>query len=257
MIVGCDIGTSFTKAVLLENGNFVCGTKTHTEANPEKALQKALLDIAAQQEIDINDLGEVVVTGWGQERVSAAYQTETTIKCLAKAAHWDEPSCKTVLYMGAQQSVAIAVSDQGRVLGYQMNDKCASGAGQFLEIIYEALACDFEDSAEIAGAADKKLTMTSQCAVFAESEVVSLVNDGESVANILEAIFDSLARSLTTLGKKVNVKDTVVVGGGVAQNQRIVELLKENLGRQVHVFDPGPDYIAAFGAALSAKGGVS
>ena len=77
------------------------------------------------------------------------------------------------------------------------------------------------------------------------------------MANNLEAIFNSLSKSVTTLGKKVNLKDAVVVGGGVAQNKRIVELLKENLGRQVHVFRPEPDYIAAVGAALSAKGGVS
>ena len=215
MVVGCDIGTSFTKAVLLENGEFVCGAKTRTEANPDQAMQKLLAEISDQQGIGINDFNEVVVTGWGQERISDVYQTETTIKCLTKAALWDEPSCKTVLCMGAQQSVAIAANDQGRVLGYQMNDKCASGAGQFLEIIFEALACDFGDSAVIASLADKKLAMTSQCAVFAESEVVSLVNDGESVANILEAIFDSLARSVTTLSKKVNLKDTVVVGGAL------------------------------------------
>jgi len=257
MILGCDIGTGSTKAVLLEDSEFLCGIKTPTEANPEKALEKVLTAICAQQGIQAEDLDEVVVTGWGQGRIAASHRTETTMKCLARAALWHDPSCRSVLCLGAQQNVALSVNDKGRVVGYRMNDKCASGAGRFLEVIFEALECDLDDSADLARSADKKLTITSQCAVFAESEVVSLVNDGESVANIAEAIFDSLSKSVTTLCKKVKMKDSLVVGGGLAKNQRIVELLNEDLGRKVHVFRPEPDCIAAAGAALSGKGGIS
>ena len=97
--------------------------------------------------------------------------------------------------------------------------------------------------------------MSSQCAVFAESEVVSLVNDGETVANILDAIFRSLVLGIVTLSKRIAIKGDIVIGGGLANNTRIIELVEETLGKEVNVFRPGPSFIAAMGAALSANGG--
>jgi predicted CoA-substrate-specific enzyme activase len=159
--------------------------------------------------------------------------------------------------MGTQQSVAISVNDKGKVLRYMMNDKCASGAGMFLQVILEALGCSVDECAGIAGSADKKLSMSTQCAVFAESEVVSLINDGESPANIVSAILESLSKNLASLCKKVNAKDALVLGGGLANNDKIFELLQGGLRKKLHVFQPEPDLIAAVGAALSANGGAT
>ena len=96
--------------------------------------------------------------------------------------------------------------------------------------------------------------MSSQCAVFAESEVVSLVNDGESPANILEAILRSITKNVATLCKRVRGAEPFVVGGGLAENDRVVELLAEGLGVQPHVFPHAPSVMGAVGAALCAKG---
>ena len=254
MILGCDIGTSVTKAVLFEEGRFLCGLKTGTEANPDKALDKLLGELLRERGLREADLAEIVVTGWGQGKVSLRHKTMATMNCLGRAAVWDVPSCRSVLCLGAQQSVVLSVNERGRVLEYRMNDKCASGAGKFLELIFEALGCEVEESARIAKSADKRVAVTSQCTVFAESEVVSLVNDGESVANITEAILEALSKSVTTLCKKIKVEAEFVIGGGIANNQRVVEQLEEGLGRRLHVFRPQPSFIAAVGAALSAKG---
>ncbi|MBI5064244.1 MAG: hypothetical protein HZB87_12480, partial [Desulfatitalea sp.] len=191
MILGCDIGTSVTKAVLLAGGKCRYITKTPTRANPNQVMELVLAELWGKEGVKERDLKEIVVTGWGQGKVSLPHKTQSTISCLAKAAVWDHPSCRTVLCLGAQESVALSINEKGRVMEYRTNDKCASGAGRFLEIIFEALEISPEESAEIAKAADKNLTMSSQCAVFAESEVVSLVNGGESVANITEAIFQT------------------------------------------------------------------
>ncbi len=257
MVLGCDIGTGFTKAVVLQDGEFVYGTRVETQARPNRAMEQAIENITADKGFKPDDFDDIVVTGWGQGKASAKYKTAATIKCLARAAVWAEPSCRSVLCMGTQQSAALSVNDKGRVLRYMMNDKCASGAGMFLQVILQALGCSVEECAEIAGSADKKLSMSSQCAVFAESEVVSLINDGESVANIVSAILDSLSKNIASLCKKVNAKDALVLGGGLANNERIFELLQGGLRKKLHVFRPEPDLIAAVGAALSSNGGTS
>ncbi len=256
MILGCDIGTSVTKAVLLTGGRCSYITKTPTGANPNKVMELVLAELWGKEGVKERDLKKIVVTGWGQGKVSLPHKIQSTISCLARAATWDLPSCKTVLCLGAHESVVLSVNEKGRVLEYRANDKCASGAGRFLEIIFEALEISAEESAEIAKAADRNLTMSSQCAVFAESEVVSLVNGGESVANITDAIFQTLAKNVVSLSRKIKTKEDFVVGGGLANNRRIVARLQEILQKRLHVFRPEPDFIAAIGAALSGNGGT-
>lgn len=255
MILGCDVGTGYTKAAVLKNGKYLFGAHVPTNANPNQAIENALGVIDKQYGVKINDLEQVVITGWGADIVSMPHETEPMMKCLARAAIWDVPSSKNVLCMGAQQTAMIAFNDKGRVLDYRLNDKCATGAGAFLEIIFQALECDHENSAEIASTADKVIAMSSQCAVFAESEVVSLVNDGESVANILDAIFRSVVSNARTLSKRVKILGDLMICGGMANNSRIVEIAGETLGQKLNVFRPRPDFIAAIGAALSANGG--
>jgi predicted CoA-substrate-specific enzyme activase len=255
MILGCDIGTGFTKAVVLQAGQIVHAARMETRANPSRAMERVLENIATEKNLQPRDFDDIRVTGWGQGKASGKYKTAATINCLAKAAVWAEPSCRSVLCLGTQQSVALSVNQEGRVLRYMLNDKCASGAGKFLEVILEALGCPVEDSAKIARFSDKKIAMSNQCAVFAESEVVSLINDGESVADIVEAILDSLTKNIASLCKKVNAKEPLIVGGGLARNERIRELLQGALRRKLHVFQPEPDLIAAVGAALLASGG--
>ena len=237
-------------------GRIAYGRQMQVHRNPNKVMELVLAELWGKEGVKERDLKEIVVTGWGQGKVSLPHKVQSTISCLARAAAWDLSSCRTVLCLGAQESVVLSVNEKGRVLEYRMNDKCASGAGRFLEIIFEALEISAEESAEIAKAADKSLTMSSQCAVFAESEVVSLVNGGESVANITDAIFQTLAKNVASLSKKIKTKEDFVVGGGLANNRRIVTALQEILQKRLHVFRPEPDYIAAIGAALSGNGGA-
>ena len=257
MVLGCDIGTSFTKAVLFEDGKYLCEASVPTEANPNGALQRVIEKICPIGDIEENAVDEIVATGWGQSKLSRPHTDRKLINCLAKAAVWAEPTCRSVLCLGAQQSVALSVNPKGRVIEYQTSDKCASGAGKFIEIIVEALGCSVEETATIASSAEKQLTMSSQCAVFAESEVVSLINDGESVANILEAIFQSLSKNFSTLYKRIRGRDALILCGGMANNQRVLDLLRESLPAEPRLFAPDPSYIAAVGAALSGNGGAS
>jgi len=255
MILGCDIGTALTKAVILNGDEVSHKVTVATNANPDDALNRVRVAFESDAGLTSSDIKQTVITGWGQQKVSSAHTDANHMNCLAKAAVWSEPAARSVLCLGAQQGVALSVGPNSRVLEYRVSDKCASGAGKFMDIITEALGCSVADTAALAAQSTQKLKMSSQCAVFAESEVVSLVNDGEPVPDIIEAIIHSLVKNVITLCKRVRVKDVMVVGGGLMNNERILEILGDSLKSKPVVFAHGPDYMAAVGAALSAKGG--
>ena len=139
MILGCDIGTSATKAVLLTDGSVRPISRLPTGANPDMAMELVLAELWEKAHVRERDLREIVVTGWGQDRVTLPHKTQGTVSALARGAVWSLPSCRTILCLGAQESVVLSVNEKGRVMEYRANDKCASGAGRFLEIIFEAL----------------------------------------------------------------------------------------------------------------------
>ena len=255
MILGCDIGTALTKAVILAGDQIKYKVTVATNANPEDALNRVRAAFESEAGITGDDIEETVITGWGQQKVRSAHLDANHMNCLAKAAVWTEPAARSVLSLGAQQGVAISVGPNSRVLEYRVSDKCASGAGKFMDIITEALGCSVDETAALAAQSTKNLKMSSQCAVFAESEVVSLVNDGESVPDIVEDIIQSLVKNVITLCRRVRVKDVMVVGGGLMNNERILSILGDKLKAKLLVFPHGAVYMAAVGAALSAKGG--
>ncbi len=252
MILGCDIGTSVSKAVLFDGGEVLDSIKVETEAHPDKAMAKIRERLCGSCERGAGDIEETVITGWGESRVSSPHSSVSTLNALGRGARWSDPDCRSVLSLGAQNSVVLTLNDKGRVMEYRMNDKCASGCGKFLEIIFEALDVEVRDSVAIAAAADKEITLSGQCAVFYESDVVSLINAGESVANITEAILAALAKTVGTLCKKIKTRESFVVGGGLAVNERIVGGINSVIGKQLRPFGAEPDLMGAVGAAVSA-----
>jgi len=257
MFLGCDIGTVFTKAVLMENNIIQYYTIITTNANPDKAMERIFADILENKGINQADLDEIAVTGWGKDRVSIVSTSirPSMLNCIGRGAVWAVPSCRSVLCVGAQQSLALSVNDKGRVMGYRTNDKCAAGSGRFLDRISEALEIDVKESSDIAKGFTKELTMSSQCAVFAESEVVSRVNDGEAVPDIIAAVLRALSRGIATLAKRIDAKEDCVLGGGLAKNETLIDYIKDSIQMNVIPFQPQPDLIGAVGAALHAKGG--
>src|SRR5512139_2309623 len=237
MILGCDIGTSRTKAVLF-NGAVRAHVTLATRLDPDGAVAGARAALCRQAEIDPAVITTLVGTGWGEPRLKQEHQRATMVNCLAKAAQWAAPGACSALCMGAQQSVAVRIGPGARVLEYRASNKCANGAGNFLEMIVEALGCELTDIAHLTRQADKHLTMSSQCAVFAESEVVILV---------------SLTKNIATLCKRIRGGEPLVLGGGLAGNERIVELLTQALPLRPVVFSPLPSLMGAVGAALCAK----
>jgi (R)-2-hydroxyacyl-CoA dehydratese activating ATPase len=213
-------------------------------------MEKAL----GQASLEPEDLKCVVSTGAGRKSVPFARKQRSIVGCLAKGAHFLYPQARTVLDAGADSSTAIRLSADGTVQDSATNDKCAAGAGVFLDTMSGMLRIPLAELGAESLKATGVETIGSKCAVFAESEVVSLVHGDPPVpvANILAGIHQSMVDRLFGLAQRVSMQPDLVMTGGVSKNIGIVRTMEAKLAKPVLVPED-PQIVAALGAALLAR----
>jgi len=247
---GLDVGSLSCDAVVInDTGDVLASAIVLTGARSREAGREALRLALAHAGIDREQLASLVSTGYGRDRVEGRSHANTEIACHARGAAHLLPGVRTVLDVGGQDCKAISVGPEGRVLDFAMNDKCAAGTGRFFEVMARALEMDVDELGEISLGAQRKLSLSSICTVFAESEVIGLIARGESPAEIAWALCDSAAQRVVGLANRVGVTETVMVTGGVAKNIGFVAALQAALGSGVTV-PAEPQIVGALGAAL-------
>lgn len=243
--IGLDIGSRTIKKVVCENGRI---TETQKEINTHDPL-----GVCREMLGKVN--GDcIIATGYGRHLLGRYYRcgTVSEIKAFARGAFTLCDSCRTVLDIGGQDTKAISLDSKGRILKFHMNDKCAAGTGRFLEIMAMALGLSMDDFILEAVSADVAENINSMCAVFAESEVISMIARGSSRAGIAMGIHKAAANRALALLEKVSIKGDILFAGGVALNQCMRKLLEGALGR--HIIIPGdPQLVGALGCALIAS----
>jgi predicted CoA-substrate-specific enzyme activase len=199
----------------------------------------------------------LVVTGYGRHLVAPPLGGEviSEISAYAAGAHYLYPDAGTVIDIGGQDSKVIRLSDQGSVVRFEMNDRCAAGTGRFLEVMAHTLEVGLSEFAELALSASKFVHINSLCTVFAESEMVSLIARGEESGAIALALHQAVAKRITGMVRRVGLRERVIFAGGVAQNRCLYELLSERLGVEITV-PSEPQIVVALGAALMAGDGT-
>jgi len=160
----------------------------------------------------------------------------------------------TVIEVGAEEGRAIRIDAAGRVADFAVNEKCAAGAGAFTEAMSRALEVPLESLGELSLKATRAIPMNAQCAVFAESEVVTLVHQKTAKEDIARAVHDAIADRIVSMARKVGIEREIMVAGGVAHNVGFVDSLKRKLEVDHIVIPEDPDYIGAYGAAITAAG---
>jgi len=193
----------------------------------------------------------IMATGYGRHLFEISFEapTVTEIKAHAASARFLCPEAGTVLDIGGQDSKAIALSDQGKIIKFEMNDRCAAGTGKFLEIMAQRLGYSLDQFGEEALRARKDIQVSSMCTVFAESEVTSLLAKGEDRRDIALGLHRSVVRRAAGMLKRVSIRPPVFFAGGVARNPCIVEILKQATGTEILV-PAEPQMAGALGAAL-------
>lgn len=253
--MGIDIGSLSCDAVIIdENKTILASSVIPTGARNIEAIERVRDEVAKEVGISPGDLKSTVSTGYGRERVDERSSAVTEITCHAKGIKEVLPETRILIDIGGQDSKAIFLNDDGRVMDFAMNDKCAAGTGRFLEAMARALQVNINELGELDHGAKEGLTLSSMCTVFAESEVVSLIAEGVSVNEIVSGMNRAIASRTKSLVKRVaNDMDgyQIAMSGGVARNGGVIRALNDVLECDISVYEK-PDIVGALGAALIA-----
>ena len=242
MQIGIDLGSRAIKMAVFRDGELAERKVVESSFEPHRQAADMVSCYAPSL---------VVATGYGRHLALKhfAQKVITEIKAHALGARYCVPGCRTIVDVGGQDSKVIALDDSGRVLQFQMNDKCAAGTGRFLEIMAGSLGYGLTEFSEAAEGSTQDVPINSMCAVFAESEVVSLRNRGYAAADIARAIHLAIAERLSSMLERIGIYGDVVFTGGVANNRFLVEMLSGKIARPVTVPNQ-PELVGAIGAAL-------
>ena len=242
---GIDIGSRSIELVVLENGRVVTSRQAISGHNPVERVKELLTDIT---------FDSMMATGYGRGIVEVAFDfpTITEIKAYGTGAAALYPGIRGVLDIGGQDTKVITLDGKGKVLKFEMNDKCAAGTGKFLEMMESTLGYEKNTMGAMAMNGKKGVEINSMCAVFAESEVTSLMAKGCDRADIALAIHQSICRRAIGMIRRQNIGFPLMFAGGVANNSCMVHLLREALGEEVIVPET-PHFVGAYGAALLAE----
>jgi predicted CoA-substrate-specific enzyme activase len=250
--IGLDLGSAAIKAALVEDGRLKRTTKMATAPGQEELAKGLINQLLRQEGLNESNLSCVVATGYGKKLFSGAISTVDEISANAKGLfRLSEGRCRIIVNIGGQDLKAVYLDDQGKVIDFKMNDKCAAGTGRFFEQVARILDTPVESFALKASLATEAVELNSVCVVFAESEIVSLLAKGASPASVLKGFHQSVARRMAGLVGKKNSEtlDGLYLDGGPSQNSALAKALEEELMTEVNVL-PNPQFTVAYGAAL-------
>lgn len=250
--VGIDIGSSATKAVAVDANGELLATAIIPMGTGTKGSTAALETLYQSAALDHRDCGNLIATGYGRMNFKGASTQLSEIICHAKGVKKVLPTVHTIIDIGGQDSKAIRVSPRGTIEQFVMNDKCAAGTGRFLEVMCRVVDIGIDEMGPISQTAKEILDISNTCAVFAESEVISRLSEGQDVPNIIAGIHTSVARRVAGLAKRIGLAPDIALTGGVAKNVGIIDALGRELKTQL-LIPPEPQLTGALGAALFAQ----
>lgn len=252
---GIDMGAKTIKIVFLKDGKILDKNITLGGFDQRGAAEKAFHELLTRNKMQRNDIDNIVVTGMGKKEIHMhppilAEQDVTEVTADVKGALKLFPSARVVIDIGAEEGRAIKCDAKGRVIDFAINEKCAAGA--FTEAMGRALEVKVEEMGDLSLQSKNTIPMNAQCAVFAESEVVSLVHAKTSKPDIARAIHDAIANRIVSMVRRIGVEKDVVLIGGLSKNKGFVDSLKRILGLDKLLIPDVAEFVGALGAAIVA-----
>lgn len=249
---GIDVGSKNVQIVILKDGHVLARVSVASGFDQEGSARAGMEQALDEAGIRQGDLAGSVATGVGRKTIAFAQHQVTEVAADARGAFATSPSVRTIIDVGADEARAIRIDETGKVVDFAVNEKCAAGAGAFVEAMSRALEVSLERFAQISLESTETIPMNAQCTVFAESEVVSLIHSNTSQKDIAKAVHDAMAGRVAAMARRAGLQEDVAICGGVAFNAGFVRALQETLGVGVlHVLSD-PDFVGAYGAALIA-----
>ena len=253
---GCDVGSTYAKCVILdEEGKIVAHSTIRSKINPTETATLSLEGTIAQvpELKSIQDLSYLVGTGYGRNKVPFADENISEISCHAMGVHVADPTITGIIDIGGQDVKGIRIDEDGTVLNFAMNDKCAAGTGKFYEAMARAFEMPLEEFAKLSLKAKNVIPITAQCTVFAESEVTSLVGEGKPMEEIAAGLQVSIAKRCFVMAKKAGTDGKITLTGGCAKNDGLKKAIEQVLRIKVAELPIDPQLMGALGAAEFAR----
>jgi len=249
---GVDIGASAVKVILLSAERGIVDQATAPSGYGARDTARRLVEeTLSRQKLSPADVRYTIATGYGRVSFAEANEEISEISCLARGARHLYSDAHTIIDIGGQDSKAIRLLPDGHVANFALNDKCAAGTGRFLEVMANILGVDLEALSHLSQQATSPVTISSTCTVFAESEVISHISAGESRENIIAGLHRAIVDRVLGMAARVGLAPLVVLTGGVANDDGLVQALSSRAGLDISVPEK-PEYVCALGAALIA-----
>lgn len=249
--VGIDCGTQRTKAVLVRGGEILAAAVTRTDFDTNKAAEDAFAMLLQESGLSAEDVEKTYITGVGAQTIRIGDGKVNEIMSAAAGAARLVPGCRCVLDLGAERNRAIRLDEGKRVQGYEVNDKCASGSGTFIEAMARVLDTTIDDFGDLALQHQKDIILSAQCVVFVESEVISLIHQNEAASDIAWGVLEGVASHIVGLANRFGKVSDICVIGGPTRNSGLMAALEKEIGQKITVA-PQAEYASAYGAALLA-----
>jgi len=249
---GVDCGAKNTKAVIIAEGEIIGKGKVQTGLDHALAGEKALAEAIEEAGIRREDIQRVCGTGSGRNRMRIAERIVDDIEAVARCAFFFFPTARTVADVGAEDGRAAKLDENGNVLDHVVNERCAAGAGVFIESMARALDVGIEEMGPMCLQSETEIAMNAQCAVFAESEVVHLIHSNTPKPDISKAVHDAIAGRIATMVRRIGINKEVVLLGGLGGNPAIVAAIERELQLERLLVPEAPEFGAAVGAAVAA-----
>jgi benzoyl-CoA reductase subunit D len=249
--VGMDLGTQRVKVLILRDGIVVSMAQAFSGFDPTKAAEQAVNEALENASLEMSDVAYFVATGSAMEMAPYANSTVSMMGADAKAAVYFFPEARTVIDVGAEEARAVKCDNRGIMVDFVVNERCAAGAGTFIEAMARALEVKLEEIGPLALKAERASPINASCVIFGESDVVSLIHRQESKPEIARAVFDAMADRIASMVHRLGVNPAVVLVGGVAKDVGFIASLKRKLSVDLLIPD-FPDFAGALGAALIA-----
>jgi predicted CoA-substrate-specific enzyme activase len=252
LVVGIDIGSTYTKAVMLDETRGVRATAIRRSGyKPAAAAAAVYEDLLANAGVAREDVTYIATSGYGRYMVPFRHTQITELTCHALAMVYHFPQVRTILDIGGQDIKAIRIDEGGRVRSFRLNDKCAAGTGAFLEKTARYLGLTTADIGPYALRSTKAVEISSVCAVFAESEVINHLSTGVAPEDIMQGAIAALAGRAVQLMKRVGLEQEFALAGGMTQNAAMVAAIAAKLDAPLNLPTRGlGQFNGAFGAAL-------
>ena len=248
---GIDVGSTYTKTILLdEHDTIVARHVMNTGFKLEQVAEKCLDACLEKAGLQRSDVAYVIATGFGRHQVKCKDLAVTDITSSARGCHLLFPGTRTILDVGGQTMKAIRVDENGRVVSFRQNDKCAAGTGAFLEKTARYMGYNVEEIGPLMTTSRDAVPISGVCAVFAESEVINHLSLGTPPGDIMQGAINSLTKRSVQLMKRIKAKPAYTLVGGILRFETMAKAVEKQLKAEVQV-PPGDmcQYIAAVGGA--------